>query len=199
MKRKSLFIALALVAGAGTAAAVAPKAVLQTAVFAGGCFWSMETDFDKVPGVVSTVSGYSGGAERNPTYEQVSSETTGHLESVKVTFDPAKITYRQLADKYLRTIDPTDKGGQFCDRGASYRTAIFATAAQKTDADAALAAAGAELKRPIATVERPAAAFWPAEGYHQNYAQKNPDHYHRYRAGCGRDARVKQLWGRSPF
>ena len=146
--------------------------------------------------VVSAVSGYSGGAEANPTYEQVTSKRTGHLEAVQVTYDPAKVTYGALVTHFWRTVDPTDAGGQFCDRGPSYRTAVFvATPAQRRAADASRAAAQKRLKKPIVTEIRPAARFWPAEGYHQDYAKKNPLRYNVYRQGCGRDARLRALWG----
>jgi peptide-methionine (S)-S-oxide reductase len=176
-------------------AAAQPR--LATAVFAGGCFWCTEADFEKMPGVVSAVSGYAGGKEANPTYEQVVRKQTGHLEVVQVTYDPSKVSYAALVDRFWPTIDPTDAGGQFCDRGASYATAVFvADAAQQRAAETSRAAAQKRLGKSIVTPIRPAARFWPAEGYHQDYARKNPLRYNTYRKGCGRDARLKALWGR---
>ena len=168
----------------------------ETAIFAGGCFWCTEADFEKIPGVDSAVSGYTGGTEPNPTYEQVVGERTGHIEAVRVTYDPAKVTYGALVTQFWRTVDPTDAGGQFCDRGASYRTAVFvASPAQRRAAETSRALAQKRLKRTIVTEIRPATAFWPAEDYHQDYARKNPLRYNVYRQGCGRDARLKALWG----
>ncbi len=156
----------------------------------------METDLDHVPGVTKTVSGYTGGHLKNPTYKDVVTETTGHYEAVKVTYDPAKISYDQLLQAYWHSIDPTDAGGQFCDRGESYRTAVFAMSdAQRKSAEASKQAVQKELGQTIATAVLPAAEFYPAEDYHQDYAQKNPGHYKRYRIGCGRDAAVKAVWG----
>ena len=170
---------------------------LATAVFAGGCFWCTEADFEKMPGVVSAVSGYAGGREPNPTYEAVVRKQTGHLEAVQVTYDPSKISYAALVDRFWPTIDPTDAGGQFCDRGASYATAVFAAdPAQQRVAEASRAAAQRRLKKRIVTPIRPAARFWPAEAEHQDYAKKNPLRYNTYRKGCRRDAQLKALWGR---
>lgn len=170
---------------------------LETAVFAGGCFWTMEHGLETIPGVVKAVSGFSGGHVAHPSYEDVTTETTGHLEAVQVTFDPAKISYRQLVDKYWRLIDPTDDGGQACDRGPSYHSAVFvASPEQKRDAEASLAAINTgKLRGHIVTPIRPAAPFWPAEAYHQQFTQKNPAHYAAYRIGCGRDAVLKSIWG----
>jgi peptide-methionine (S)-S-oxide reductase len=168
----------------------------QTALFAGGCFWSAERDIEAVPGVVEAVSGFAGGTVANPSYERVVMGGTGHLEAVRVTFDPARISYRELARRFLRTIDPTDSGGQFCDRGASYRTAIFAlNPAQRRDATAAVAEADRVLPGRVVTPVRAAAPFYPAEAYHQDYARRNPGHYGRYRRGCGKDARIRAVWG----
>lgn len=170
---------------------------LQTAVFAGGCFWSMEHDMEPVPGVVRVVAGYTGGHLAHPTYDDVSSETTGHLESVKVTFDSAKISYAGLVQRYWHMIDPTDDGGAFCDRGASYHSAIFVAGPdQRRIAEASRAALErGPLKGRIVTPIRDAGAFWPAEDYHQHYASKHPFEYAAYRAGCGKDRRLKQIWG----
>jgi len=192
MRALLLLIASALF-GFSLPAAAQPR--LETAVFAGGCFWCTESDFEKIPGVRSAVSGYAGGREANPTYEQVSSERTGHVEAVKVTYDPAKISYQALVDRFWPTIDPTDNGGQFCDRGPSYRTGVFvSTAAQRQIAEASRARAQKRLGKPIVTPVRDLTGFWPAEGYHQDFAKKNPLRYHTYRLGCGRDAKLKALW-----
>lgn len=188
-------IAALLAAGTAGSAIAAPST--QTAIFAGGCFWSMESGMEHVPGVISAVSGYTGGPEKNPTYKQVASETTGHLEAVKVTYDPAKISYRQLVDSYFRLIDPTDSGGTFCDRGPSYRSAVFvANEAQRNDAVSVIAAlqAGPFKGRKIYTPVRAAETFWPAEAYHQNFAKKNKAHYEAYKVGCGRVAALKAAW-----
>ena len=193
--RSLLALVAAVFALCAGSAAAQPR--LATAVFAGGCFWCTEADFEKMPGVVSAVSGYAGGKEANPTYEQVVRKQTGHLEVVQVTYDPSRISYAALVDRFWPTIDPTDAGGQFCDRGASYATAVFVSdAAQQRVAEASRAAAQRRLGKPIVTPIRPAARFWQAEGYHQDYAKKNPLRYNTYRKGCGRDARLKALWGR---
>jgi peptide-methionine (S)-S-oxide reductase len=180
-----------------------PGAHAQTAVatFAGGCFWCMEPPYDKLPGVISTISGYMGGTVRNPSYEQVSSGRTGHAEVVQVTYDPSKVTYEKLVEVFWRNVDPTVKDRQFCDVGTQYRTAIFYhTEEQKRVAEASKAAL--EQKKPfkasIVTPVVPAGEFWPAEEYHQDYYKKNPIRYSYYRTGCGRDARLKELWGESP-
>jgi peptide-methionine (S)-S-oxide reductase len=178
-------------------ATAAPAAGLQTAVFAGGCFWTVQHGFDHIRGVVKTVAGYTGGSERNPSYEQVSSERTGHVEAVRVTFDPAKISYAELTNRYFRMIDPTDSGGQACDRGSSYRANIFTgSPEQQQTALAVKAAAAKQLGREIVVPVRPATAFWPAEGYHQHYADQNQGAYEAYRLGCGRDRILKKLWGK---
>jgi peptide-methionine (S)-S-oxide reductase len=169
---------------------------LASAVFAGGCFWCTEADFDKMAGVVSTTSGYSGGSLRDPTYEQVSAGGTGHIEVVRVVYDPARISYRSLLDRFFRTIDPLDGGGQFCDRGSQYRAAVFvASAVERREAEAAKASAAERLRRPVATEILPAARFYPAEAYHQDYYRKNPVRYRYYRWRCGREARLKAVWG----
>jgi peptide-methionine (S)-S-oxide reductase len=156
----------------------------------------MQHDADPIPGVVSTVAGYTGGHLANPTYQDVTTETTGHYESIKVTYDPAKISYPQLVAKYLRITDPTDGGGAFCDRGASYRPAIFvANDEERKAAEAAIAKAQTVLSKKIATQVLPLGPFYPAEGYHQHYAQKNPVAYMEYRVGCGKDRVIKAVWG----
>lgn len=187
--RPPLFAATALLA-LGLAGA-APAAAYKTAVFAGGCFWSVEHDLEHLPGVKDVVVGYAGGKRANPTYQN----HEGHLEAVKVTYDPAKTSYAQLADGFFRHIDPTDAGGQICDRGASYRTAVFVgSPEERKTAEAVKAKVAGELKKPVATMILPAATFWMAEGYHQDYARKNPVNYNAYRIGCGRDARLKAVW-----
>lgn len=169
-----------------------------TAVFAGGCFWCVESDFDKVPGVISTTSGYTGGTTRNPTYEQVSSGNTGHAESVEVRFDPAKVSYKQLVEHFWRTIDPTTRNREFCDVGTPYRTVIFAQNAEQlkiAEASRAALEKSKPFSAPIVTEVVKGGAFYPAEEYHQDYYEKNPVRYKFYRYRCGRDARLKQLWG----
>ncbi|MBI5716538.1 MAG: peptide-methionine (S)-S-oxide reductase MsrA [Burkholderiales bacterium] len=184
--------------GAQSPAASSAAAKTETAIFAGGCFWCVEADFDKIPGVLSTTSGYTGGTVPNPTYEQVSGKVTGHAEAVQVVFDPTRVTYAQLVDKFWRTIDPTVRDRQFCDAGSPYRTAIFANdEAQLAAARASLAALekSKPFKEPIVTTIERAGPFYAAEGYHQDYYKKNPVRYSYYRTSCGRDARLKQLWG----
>ncbi len=173
-------------------------AVQEAAIFAGGCFWCVEADFDKLPGVLSTTSGYTGGTVANPSYEQVSANRTGHAEAVRIVFDPSRVSYAQLVDHFWHTIDPTTVDRQFCDVGSPYRTAIFAVGpAQLAAAKASLAAVERSKPFPAAVVTQilPAAAFYPAEDYHQDYYRKNPLRYNYYRSSCGRDARLKQLWG----
>ncbi len=191
------FAAAALIAGCAEAApAPAPSAQRAVAVVAGGCFWCTEADFDKLPGVLATTSGYVGGKLANPTYEQVSAGNTGHIEALRVVYDPAKLSYAKLLAHLFRTIDPLDSGGQFCDRGYQYRSAIFvADAQQRSIAQASNARAAAVLKKPVATLILPAAKFYPAEDYHQDYYKKNPTKYRFYRWNCGRDKRLKQVWG----
>ena len=183
--------------GAATSqAAASDKKGTAQAVFAGGCFWCTESDFDKISGVLSTTSGYTGGKLRNPTYEQVSAGGTGHIEAVRVTYDPAKVSYATLASRFIRTIDPLDSGGSFCDRGYGYRSAFFvATPAQRRFVETIRTRAQASLKKPVVTLVLPAATFYPAETYHQDYYKKNPIRYRFYRSNCGRDARLKALWG----
>jgi peptide-methionine (S)-S-oxide reductase len=177
-------------------AAPGPGGQRATAVFAGGCFWCTESDFDKMPGVISTVSGYTGGKLANPTYEQVSAGNTGHIESVRVTYDPSKVSYAELALRFMKTIDPLDSGGSFCDRGYQYRSAFFvANDQQRRIAEAAKARATQQLKQPVATLVLPASVFTPAEDYHQDYYKKNPVRYKFYRSRCGRDARLAEVWG----
>lgn len=196
-----LILMFALLLSAGMARA-------ETAILAGGCFWCVESNFEGVPGVSDVVSGYTGGALANPTYEDVTSETSGHFEAVKITFDASRVSYDEILRLFLRSTDVVDAGGQFCDRGPSYRSAIFVKdAGQRASAEAAIAEAGAVLGQAIATEILPAAKFWPAEEYHQNYykgtnivlTRRGPksqaNAYAFYRKSCGRDARVRALWG----
>ncbi|OFW99136.1 MAG: peptide-methionine (S)-S-oxide reductase [Alphaproteobacteria bacterium RIFCSPHIGHO2_12_FULL_63_12] len=173
----------------------APEAAsngLATAIFAGGCFWCVESDFEKLDGVRGAVSGYSGGLMQNPTYE----DHEGHLEAVEVTYDPSVVSYRSLVDYHLRHIDPLDDGGQFCDRGPAYKSAIFAAdAGEWADAQASIKDAEKVLGRKIVTPVLDRGEFWIAEGYHQDYHLKNKLKYKFYRTTCGRDARVKKVWG----
>jgi peptide-methionine (S)-S-oxide reductase len=196
--RHFILAALLLAAcGQGSAEQARPRPQhVETAIFAGGCFWSAERDIEAVPGVVEAVSGYTGGRVANPTYEQVTTGRTGHVEAVRVTFDPARIGYGQLVRRFLRTIDPTDPSGQFCDQGDNYRTAIFARGpAQRRAAEAALAEANRILRGRVVTPVRAAAPFYPAESYHQDYARRNSISYGLYRRGCGKDARLRAVWG----
>lgn len=171
----------------------------EEAVFAGGCFWCVEADFDKVPGVLETVSGYTGGKLENPTYEQVTYDDTGHREAVRITYDPSEVSYEDLLTAFWHSVDPTDGGGQFCDRGYSYQTAIFADDDQREAAEASKAEIAKTLDETIATMIEPAGIFYPAEGYHQNYYKKNPVRYKYYRWNCGRDQRIEALWGERAF
>ena len=184
-------------AASASASAQAPDSGRrEVALFAGGCFWSVESNFEHMPGVVSAVSGFAGGQVANPSYEQVVRGGTGHIEAVQVTFDPARISYRQLVDRFWRTIDPTDPDGQFCDQGASYATAVFATPAQKPAAQASRQAAVSVIGAArFTTPVRDAVRFWPAEAYHQDFARLNPVRYGGYSRFCGRDARLRAVWG----
>ncbi len=203
MKRRLLILAGLLTGLSSACSAQEPAkaksgAKLAAATFAGGCFWCTESDFDKIPGVVSTTSGYTGGRVANPTYKQVSNGGTGHIEAVRVVYDPAKVSYGQLASRFFRTIDPVDAGGQFCDRGDMYRSAIFvAGAEQRRTAEAAKKVAAAQLRQAIATEILPAARFYAAEDYHQDYYKKNPVRYRYYRYSCGRDARIEKVWSKA--
>jgi peptide-methionine (S)-S-oxide reductase len=177
-----------------------PPANVAHATFAGGCFWCMEAPFDAIPGVVSTTSGYSGGKVKDPTYEQVSSGGTGHLESMQVAYDPSRVTYEQLLEVFWHNVDPLDGGGQFCDRGSQYRTAIFYENEEQkraaVESKRRLQASGV-LKGDVVTPIVPLEAFYPAEDYHQDFYRKNPARYKMYRFGCGRDRRLEALWGSS--
>lgn len=176
----------------------APGAGLARATFAGGCFWCMEAPFDKLDGVLSTTSGYTGGKEKQPDYKVVSAGITGHTEAVEIVFDPKKVSFAKLLEVYWVNVDPTTKSGQFCDQGAHYRPEIFVhDAEQKRLAEASKAALtkSKPFKANVVVDITPAADFWPAEAYHQDYYLKNPLRYKYYRNGCGRDARLKALWG----
>jgi peptide-methionine (S)-S-oxide reductase len=196
-----LLISLVLVLGAaGFAGAQNAKQVMPNravATFAGGCFWCLESDFDHVPGVLSTVSGYTGGSVKNPTYHQVSEGGTGHAEAVEITYDPAKVSYEQLLTYFWHHVDPTQKDGQFCDIGQQYRTAIFVhDDAQRKLAEASRKKVAAELGKPIYTEIEGAGPFYKAEDYHQDFYKKSELRYKFYRWNCGRDQRLKQLWGK---
>ncbi|AWF83526.1 peptide-methionine (S)-S-oxide reductase [Microbulbifer sp. A4B17] len=171
---------------------------IRTAIFAGGCFWCMEPPFDKVDGVLETTSGYSGGHVKNPTYEQVSSGGTGHAEVVQVKYDANKVSYSDLLNIFWHNIDPFDAGGQFCDRGDQYRAEIFyGNDEEKALAEESKKKVEAELGKKVVTQIKPAATFYPAEAYHQDYYQRNPLRYKYYRYRCGRDKRLEEVWGKA--
>ncbi len=193
--RIGIVLVLCLIVAAAAFAAPANRA---TAVFAGGCFWCEETAFEGVPGVVAVISGYTGGQVPNPTYEQVSSGVTGHAESVQVIYDPSKISYEKLLDIFWHNVDPFQANGQFCDHGNQYRSAIFFKdegERKAAEASKARLESDARFKGKIVTQIVPASTFYPAEEYHQDFYKKNPVRYHTYRTGCGRDARLKEIWG----
>jgi peptide-methionine (S)-S-oxide reductase len=169
------------------------------AIFAGGCFWCTESDFDKVPGVIETTSGYIGGHVENPTYEQVSTGNSGHLEAVRVRFNPSKTSYAQLLEAFWPTIDPVTANAQFCDHGPQYRSAIFYSNSEEqqlAEASKSTLEKSGRLPSPVVTEILAASTFYPAEEYHQDYYQRNPLRYNYYRNGCGRDQRLEQLWGK---
>jgi peptide-methionine (S)-S-oxide reductase len=171
---------------------------LAKATFAGGCFWCMEPPFEKLAGVTSVTSGYTGGEKKNPTYEEVSAGNTGHAESVEVLYDPRKVSYEKLLDVFWHNVDPTTPNGQFCDFGTQYRTAIFYhDETQKRLAEESAKKLQQQLKDPIVTQIVPAGPFYPAEEYHQDYYKKNAFRYKFYRYNCGRDQRLEQLWGKA--
>ncbi len=191
----SAWIMLSLAAGALAQTSEPPKTAIAT--FAGGCFWCVEADFDKVAGVITTTSGYTGGHTVNPTYEQVSAGGTGHAEAVEIAYDPAKVTFEKLLDVFWHNIDPLAKNAQFCDHGNQYRTAIFYhDDSERSAAEASKAAVQKHFKEPIQTEVTPAGPFYKAEEYHQDYHLKNPIRYKFYRFNCGRDARLEELWGK---
>ena len=187
----ALFASVSLLTGSFV---VPSGAASKAAIFAGGCFWCVESDFDHVPGVLSTTSGYIGGENDNPTYEN----HPGHREAVKIEYDDTKTSYDKLLDAYWHSVDPLDAGGQFCDRGHSYTTAVYAADdADLKAAEASKERAAAVLKQPVATEILKAPAFWPAEDYHQNFYNTSSARYNYYRYACGRDARVDEVWGDS--
>ena len=192
-----LLASVGFTAGAQPAKPADSGITAATAVFAGGCFWCLEADFDKLPGVIATESGYTAGKTPNPTYQQVSAGGTGHTEAVRVSYDPAKVSYQQLVDYFWRHIDPTVKDRQFCDVGSQYRSGIY----WQNEAERKIATAGRDALLKSGKVKRvlteiaAASAFYPAEEYHQDYYTKNPIRYAYYRNGCGRDARVQEIWG----
>ncbi|ALG88885.1 MULTISPECIES: peptide-methionine (S)-S-oxide reductase MsrA [Actibacterium] len=205
---KTLTLMLAILFGVSVNCSTAKAATLEKAVLAGGCFWCVEADFEKVPGVKEVVSGFTGGTVANPSYKQVVRGGTGHFEAVEITYDPEAVSYDTLLSLFFRSVDPTDAYGQFCDKGDSYRTAIFVSdPAEKDIAQQARANAEAALGKPIVTPILPAGPFYPAESYHQDYYKKDDliltrfgpktkaEAYKRYRDACGRDQRVRQLWG----
>ncbi|MBZ0254046.1 MAG: peptide-methionine (S)-S-oxide reductase MsrA [Candidatus Methylomirabilis sp.] len=191
---------LALLAAVAAGVAMAEtSAQTETAVFAGGCFWCMEAEFAAVPGVRKVVSGYTGGTVRNPTYEQVCTGRTGHFEAIEVTFDPAQVGYAKLLEIFWTNVDPLDPHGQFCDKGSQYRAGVFHRGeAQRRLAEASKAKVREMFGREIATVVAPASEFFPAEDYHQEYYIKSKLRYKLYRAGCGRDERLEELWKDKP-
>lgn len=195
MRHLTAFVA-ALLALASLAIGNKAAAEVKSAIFAGGCFWCVEEAFDKVPGVVATTSGYTGGSLVNPTYEQVSAGGTGHFESVKVDYDAAKVSYAQLLDAFWHNIDPFDARGQFCDKGSQYRSAIFVAGPEEEAlAKASKEKVAAQFNKPVATLILPAQTFYPAEGYHQNFHVTNAARYKFYKFGCGRPQRLQELWG----
>ena len=197
--RRDVILALSLWAALGLRVMAqenpTPQSVIAT--FAGGCFWCVEADFEKVPGVISAISGYTGGHTVNPTYEEVSRGGTGHAEAVEVVYDPAKLSYEKLLDVFWHNIDPLAKDQQFCDHGDQYRSAIFYhDDRQRLLAEGSKAAVAARFEQPIATEIVPAGPFYKAEEYHQKYYLKSPIRYKFYRFNCGRDARLEKLWGK---
>ena len=200
MSRCVSFIAAALLAATATSSVLAATDdEWATATFAGGCFWCVESDFDTVPGVVETISGYTGGTTASPTYKQVTAGGTGHREAVQIRYDPKQVSYERLLHIFWRSVDPTDGGGQFCDRGESYQTAIFVGNEEErrlAEASREMLEQSMVLDAPVVTPVETAGEFYPAEDYHQDYYTKNPVRYRFYRFSCGRDSRVQQVWGR---
>jgi peptide-methionine (S)-S-oxide reductase len=198
LKSLSRIAAIFLIVGSVVHAAAPSSGSAPTAraTFAGGCFWCMEPPYDELEGVISTISGYTGGSKKNPTYEEVSAGTTGHAEAVQITYDPTKISYEKLLDVFWRNIDPLTANAQFCDSGSQYRSAIFYhDETQKNLAEASKKRLQSRFKQPIVTEIVRATEFYPAEDYHQDYYKKNPIRYKIYRYGCGRDQRLQTLWG----
>jgi peptide-methionine (S)-S-oxide reductase len=198
--RMVAFVAFGVLAVPSIGQEKPPPAGFEAAIFAGGCFWCMEPPYDELPGVVSTTSGYISGRTKNPTYKEVSAGTTGHTEAVRVIYDPKKVSYEKLLEVFWRNIDPTVKDKQFCDTGSMYRTGIYSLSpGQKKLAEDSRARLEKTkpFKAPIVTEIVAATEFWAAEDYHQDYYKKNPVRYKFYRSGCGRDARLEELWGKS--
>ena len=198
---KSWFVASLALAAVGLFGTPSHAADSKTAVatFAAGCFWCTESDFDKVPGVLTTISGYMGGHVKKPTYRQVSRGGTGHTEVLQVTYDPSKVSYEKLLQVFWRNVDPFDKNGQFCDRGDQYRPEIFAHSPEQrqlAEASKVSVVSLAKIKQKIIVPVTDASKFTKAEKYHQNFYKKNPAHYWRYRIGCGRDRRLEKIWGK---
>lgn len=192
----TVFAALCCVTLASVSAPVSAAEKKASAIFAGGCFWCVESDFDRVPGVISTTSGYIGGSADTANYKTVSNRPTGHYEAVRIVYDPSKVSYRRLLNVFWRSVDPTDAGGQFCDRGSSYKTAIFyANEGEQKTALATKKKAEEALKKKIVTKVVKAGPFYKAEGYHQDYYKRNPVRYKVYRYSCGRDQKIRSLWG----
>lgn len=198
-----LFLITVLMAGVAAAASDAKSAAdgrkLEKATFAGGCFWCMEEALDKVDGVVSTTSGYTGGRAKNPSYEDVSAGGTGHAEAVEILYDPAKVSYARLLDVFWHNIDPTTPDRQFCDNGTQYRSALFyhdEKQKQLAEESKKMMGKSRPFKEPIVTEIAPASAFYPAEEYHQNFYEKNPIRYKLYKYNCGRVQRLQELWGK---
>jgi peptide-methionine (S)-S-oxide reductase len=198
IQRLGLALSLWLGLVAGAAAEGVPPQATAKATFAGGCFWCVEADFDKVEGVISTTSGYTGGRSVNPSYEEVSRGGTGHAEAVEIVYDPAKVSYEKLLEVFWHNIDPLAKDRQFCDHGDQYRSAIFYHGQeQRALAEASKAQVAKRFKQPIQTEIVAAEPFYKAEEYHQDYYKKNPIRYRFYRFNCGRDARLEELWGKN--
>jgi peptide-methionine (S)-S-oxide reductase len=197
--KRTVFLCSLLLAGllAGPSD-IAAQGKTAKATFAGGCFWCMEPPYDKLDGVISTVSGYIGGPKKNPTYEEVSAGGTGHAEAVQVVYDPSKVSYQKLLEVYWKNVDPLTPNRQFCDRGSQYRTAIFTHGAeQKRLAEASRQEIQKRFQQPVVTEIVAAGPFYPAEEYHQDYYEKNPIRYKYYRTSCGRDRRLEELWGKA--
>lgn len=196
LSAKALRFLLGLTLGLITLWPTSPAlAESQTVTLAGGCFWCVEADFDKLPGVLETTSGYTGGTVKDPTYKQVSAGQTGHYEAVQIRYDPRKLSYSQLLNYFWRHIDPLDEGGQFCDRGGQYRSAIFVgTTEKKTQAETSRQQVQKQLGKPVKTLILPESPFYKAEDYHQDYYRKEPLKYNFYRFSCGRDRRVAEVW-----
>ena len=193
MRRTKILLLILML---GAAMAVPAQERTATATFAGGCFWCMEGPFDKLDGVLSTTSGYAGGHVKVPSYKQVSSGRTGHAEAVRIVYDPARIGFAELLRVYWRNVDPLDGGGQFCDRGTPYRPVVFYNdEEQRLLAEGSRREVAGRFSAPVAATIEPFSTFYPAEDYHQDYYQRNPVRYKFYRTGCGRDARLRDLWG----